>query len=92
MKQHWASLQLRCQAPKRFNLAIASRRAAFDDNASLIAAFLQFNISYREFIGYCLSIDNCLYYIEWTKIALCYMLYLATAKNSLHDEAIVCLA
>ena len=39
MKQHWVYLQLTFEAPKNFNLAMTSRRAALIGNASLIATF-----------------------------------------------------
>jgi len=36
MKRHWVCLQPRFEAPKDFYLAMASCRAAFSGNASLI--------------------------------------------------------
>jgi len=39
MKRQWLCLQLRFNAPKDFNLAIASRWAALSGNALLIATF-----------------------------------------------------
>ena len=42
MQRHSVCLQLRFEAPKDFNLAIASRRAALSGNASLIATIVLF--------------------------------------------------
>ena len=40
MKRHWVCLQLRFEAPKDFNLAMALRRAALSGNASSMSSFL----------------------------------------------------